>query len=57
MKDANGVNLSPSYSTAKMDNYNGMLKLGYNINENQRIEASYIGYASKIRFEFGIKNR
>ncbi|MDV4067268.1 TonB-dependent receptor [Elizabethkingia anophelis] len=55
MKDANGVNLSPSYSTAKMDNYNGMLKLGYNINENQRIEASYIGYASKSDLNLGLK--
>ena len=36
MKDADGVNLSPTYSTAKMNNYNGMLKLGYNINDNQR---------------------
>jgi iron complex outermembrane receptor protein len=38
MKDADGVLLSPTYSTAKMDNYNGMLKLGYDINENQRVK-------------------
>jgi iron complex outermembrane recepter protein len=55
MKDADGVNLSPTYSTAKMDNYNGMLKLGYNINDNQRIEASYIGYASKSDLSLGLK--
>lgn len=55
MKDADGVNLSPTYSTAKMDNYNGMLKLGYNINDNQRIEASYIGYASKSDLNLGLK--
>ncbi|UOU99434.1 TonB-dependent receptor [Chryseobacterium daecheongense] len=55
MKDADGVNLSPTYSPAKMDNYNGMLKLGYNINDNQRIEASYIGYASKSDLDLGLK--
>jgi len=55
MKDADGVYLSPTYSTAKMDNYNGMLKLGYNINQNQRIEASYIGYASKSDLDLGLK--
>ena len=55
MKDADGVNLSPTYSTAKMNNYNGMLKLGYNINDNQRIEASYIGYASKSDLDLGLK--
>lgn len=55
MKDADGINLSPTYSPAKMDNYNGMLKLGYNFNENQRIEASYIGYASKSDLNLGLK--
>ncbi|MPS72538.1 MAG: TonB-dependent receptor [Chryseobacterium sp.] len=55
MKDADGVDLSPTYSPAKMDNYNGMLKLGYNINENQRIEASYIGYASRSDLDLGLK--
>lgn len=55
MKDADGVNLSPTYSPAKMNNYNGMLKLGYNINDNQRIEASYIGYASKSDLNLGLK--
>jgi len=55
MKDADGINLSPTYSTAKMDNYNGMLKLGYNLNENNRIEASYIGYASKSDLNLGLK--
>lgn len=55
MKDADGVNLSPAYSTAKMNNYNGMLKLGYDINDNQRVEASYIGYASKSDLNLGLK--
>jgi iron complex outermembrane receptor protein len=55
MKDADGVNLSPTYSPAKMNNYNGMLKLGYNIDDNQRIEASYIGYASKSDLNLGLK--
>lgn len=55
MKDADGVNLSPTYSTAKMNNYNGMLKLGYAINDNQRVEASYIGYASKSDLNLGLK--
>ncbi|SEN00354.1 iron complex outermembrane recepter protein [Chryseobacterium taichungense] len=55
LKDANGDNLSPTYSTAKMNNYNGMLKLGYNFNENNRIEASYIGYASKSDLNLGLK--
>ena len=55
MKDADGINLSPTYSPAKMDNYNGMLKLGYNFNDNQRIEASYIGYASKSDLNLGLK--
>ncbi|WP_449400162.1 TonB-dependent receptor plug domain-containing protein [Chryseobacterium wanjuense] len=55
MKDADGVNLSPTYSPAKMDNYNGMLKLGYNINDNQRVEASYIGYASRSDLNLGLK--
>jgi len=32
-----------------------MLKLGYNFNENQRIEASYIGYASKSDLNLGLK--
>ncbi|MDH6251510.1 iron complex outermembrane receptor protein [Chryseobacterium sp. H1D6B] len=55
MKDADGVNLSPTYSPAKMDNYNGMVKLGYNLNDNQRIEVSYIGYASKSDLDLGLK--
>ncbi|WP_228459209.1 TonB-dependent receptor [Chryseobacterium carnipullorum] len=55
MKDADGVNLTPTYSPAKMDNYNGMLKVGYNINKDQRIEASYIGYASKSDLNLGLK--
>ena len=55
MKDADGVYMSPTYSTAKMNNYNGMLKLGYNINENQRVEASYIGYAAKSDLNLGLK--
>ncbi|WP_370896698.1 TonB-dependent receptor [Chryseobacterium gossypii] len=55
MKDADGVDLSPTYSPAKMDNYNGMLKLGYNINSNQRIEASYIGYASRSDLDLGLR--
>jgi len=55
MKDADGVNLSPTYSPAKMDNYNGMLKLGYDITDNQRVEVSYIGYASKSDLDLGLK--
>ncbi|SIT25896.1 iron complex outermembrane recepter protein [Chryseobacterium ureilyticum] len=55
MKDANKVYLTPTYSTAKMDNYNGMLKLGYDINENQRVEASYIGYSSRSNLNLGLK--
>lgn len=55
MKDADGIYLSPTYSTAKMDNYNGMVKLGYTIDDNQRIEASYIGYASKSDLNLGLK--
>ncbi|MGE8527391.1 TonB-dependent receptor [Chryseobacterium rhizosphaerae] len=54
MKDGDGVMLSPTYSTAKMDNYNGMLKLGYDINDNQRIEASYIGYSSRSNLNLGL---
>lgn len=54
MKDADGVSLSPTYSTAKMDNYNGMLKVGYTINKDQRVEASYIGYASKSDLNLGM---
>ena len=54
MKDADGVNLTPTYSPAKMDNYNGMLKVGYNINNNQRIEASYIGYSSRSDLSLGL---
>ncbi|ATN08085.1 TonB-dependent receptor [Chryseobacterium indologenes] len=54
MKDADGVYLSPTYSTAKMDNYNGLLKLGYTINDNQRIEASYIGYSSRSDLNLGL---
>lgn len=54
MKDADGVLLSPTYSTAKMDNYNGMLKLGYDINDNQRIEASYISYSSRSDLNVGL---
>lgn len=54
MKDADGVNLTPTYSPAKMDNYNGMLKVGYNINKDQRVEASYIGYASRSDLNLGL---
>lgn len=54
MKDADGVSLSPTYSTAKMDNYNGMLKVGYTINKDQTVEASYIGYASKSDLNLGM---
>lgn len=56
LKDGDGQNLSPTYSTAKMDNYNGMLKLGYDINDNQRIEISYLGYASKSDLNLGLRN-
>lgn len=55
MKDANGNNLSPTSSPARMNNYNGMLKVGYTLNDNQRIEASYIGYASKSDLNLGLK--
>nr|WP_314494748.1 TonB-dependent receptor [uncultured Chryseobacterium sp.] len=55
MKDADGISLSPTSSPARMNNYNGMLKLGYTINEKQRIEASYIGYASKSDLDLGLK--
>lgn len=55
MKDADGASLSPTSSPAKMDNYNGMLKLGYNINDNQRVEASYIGYASRSDLNLGLR--
>lgn len=55
MKDADGISLSPTSSPARMNNYNGMLKLGYNLNENQRIESSYIGYASKSDLDLGLK--
>ena len=55
MKDADGIYLTPTYSTAKMNNYNGMLKLGYNINSDQRIEVSYIGYSSKSDLNLGLK--
>lgn len=55
MKDADGASLSPTSSPAKMDNYNGMLKLGYTISDNQRIEASYIGYASRSDLNLGLR--
>lgn len=54
-KDGDGVLLSPTYSTAQMNNYNGLLKLGYDINDDQRIEVSYMGYASKSDLNLGIK--
>jgi len=54
-KDGDGVLISPTYSIAKMDNYNGLLKIGYDINENQRIEASYIGYSSRSDLNVGLK--
>lgn len=54
-KDGDGVFLSPTYSTAQMNNYNGLLKLGYDINDDQRIEVSYMGYASKSDLNLGIK--
>ncbi|WP_435522305.1 hypothetical protein [Chryseobacterium indoltheticum] len=38
-----------------MNNYNGLLKLGYDINDDQRIEVSYMGYASKSDLNLGIK--
>jgi iron complex outermembrane receptor protein len=47
LKDANSVNLSPTYSLANLNSYNGLIKIGYAISDTQRIEASYIGYASK----------
>ncbi|MEO8254972.1 MAG: TonB-dependent receptor [Flavobacterium sp.] len=46
-KDADSKNLSPFYSLSNLATYNGILKIGYAITEKQRIEASYIGYASK----------
>lgn len=55
MKDADGVSLSPTSSPAKMDNYNGMIKLGYTLNDNQRIEAAYIGYASRSDLNLGLR--
>lgn len=54
-KDGDGVLISPTYSIAKMDNYNGLLKIGYDINENQRVEASYIGYSSRSDLNVGLK--
>jgi iron complex outermembrane receptor protein len=47
LKDANSVNISPNYSLANMNMYNGLIKIGYEISNTQRIEASYMGYASK----------
>lgn len=55
MKDADGISLSPTSSPAKMDNYNGMIKLGYTLNDNQRIEAAYIGYASRSDLNLGLR--
>lgn len=55
MKDVDGVSLSPTSSPAKMDNYNGMIKLGYTLNDNQRIEAAYIGYASRSDLNLGLR--
>jgi iron complex outermembrane receptor protein len=46
-KDANSENLSPFYSLSNLNVYNGLVKIGYNISEKQRLEFSYIGYASK----------
>lgn len=47
LKDANSVNISPMYSLANLNVYNGLIKLGYELSEKQRVEVSYIGYASK----------
>lgn len=47
LKDANSVNISPTYSLTNMNSYNGLIKVGYALSDTQRIEASYIGYASK----------
>ncbi|MHA6697262.1 TonB-dependent receptor [Chryseobacterium sp. A321] len=55
LKDAEGQNMSTTYSPAEMDNYNGMLKVGYDINSDQRLELSYIGYASRSQLDFGNK--
>lgn len=46
-KDANSKNLSPFYSLSNLSTYNGMLKIGYALTDKQRLELSYIGYASK----------
>lgn len=55
LKDANSVNIAPNYSLANMNTYNGLIKIGYAISEKQRIEASYIGYASKSFLNQDIK--
>ena len=55
LKDANSRNVSPNYSLANINTYNGMIKIGYAISEKQRIEGSYIGYASKSFLNQDIK--
>lgn len=55
LKDANSINIAPNYSLANMNTYNGLIKIGYEISEKQRIEASYIGYASKSFLNQDIK--
>lgn len=54
-KDANSVNISPFYSLSNLNVYNGMLKIGYSLSEKQRLEFSYIGYASKSFLDQDVK--
>lgn len=54
-KDANGVNLSPFYSLSNLNTYNGLFKVGYAFTDKQRLEFSYMGYASKSFLDQDVK--
>lgn len=46
-KDANGDVLPPIYGLGETDSYNAFAKLGYEINSNHKIQASYNFYSSR----------
>ncbi|MBC5993254.1 TonB-dependent receptor [Pontibacter cellulosilyticus] len=56
LKDGEGLVISPLYGLGETKMYNGFSKLGYNINDNHRVEAMYNYFGSLQDTEYVLQN-
>ena len=56
LKDGEGLVISPLYGLGETKMYNGFTKLGYNINDNHRVEAMYNYFGSLQDTEYVLQN-